>query len=107
MHFVTSCDANYLKYIKVLMASVYANHPNNEELTFHVLYRDLPEDEIKKVCAFAESHHQIAHFIEFDEEKYAPVMKKFSHCAGRYRTCTHFLLMICCRQMWTEFYRWI
>lgn len=77
MHFVTSCDANYLKYIKVLMASVYANHPNNEELTFHVLYRDLPEDEIKKVCAFAESHHQIAHFIEFDEEKYAPVMKKF------------------------------
>lgn len=78
MDILVSSDKNYLKYLKVLIASVYENHTPETPITFYVLHNSLqPEDETG-VHEFARRNGQEVHFVWVDESKYGRLFERFS-----------------------------
>lgn len=65
---LVSSDEHYIKYLQVLMASVYVNHPN-QKCNFYVLHNGLSEESKKNLEAFAESYNQVIDFYEAVEEE--------------------------------------
>ncbi len=62
---MVSTDKNYVKYLSVLMASVYENHLN-QQCDFYVLHNELNQYEFDYLTNFAESYKQKIYFIKID-----------------------------------------
>lgn len=90
MDILVSSDKNYLKYLKVLMASVYVNHDKNMQINFYVLHNSLTDDDQLNVSSFAAKYHQKVYFLYVDENKYTNVLCHFKY--ARYATSTLFPL---------------
>lgn len=81
MDFLLTTDSNYLRYVYVLMSSVYVNHDwENKELTFHILHNELNDDEVKVLKNFAESYNQQVYFYYVDNTLFSdfPIGKSWS-----------------------------
>ena len=81
MDFLLTTDSNYLRYLYVVMSSVYVNHDwQNTELTFHILYNELSQDDINGVKNFAKSYKQQAFFYYIDNSLFVdfPIGKSWA-----------------------------
>ena len=67
MDFLLTTDKNYIKYVYVVMASVYANHNISGELNFHIMHNQLTEEDKNSVLKFASDYGQKVFFYEMDD----------------------------------------
>lgn len=73
MDILVKTSNEYVKYLKVLMISVYENNrdtlddPNDGKITFWCLHTELTEEKINEIKCFAASYGQEAHCIFVDE----------------------------------------
>lgn len=88
MNILVSTDKNYLKYLRVLMASVYANNDTNVD--FYVMHDSLTEEEKRSVCSFAETFKQNVYFLYVDVSKIDMLLSQFK--SARYSPPTLFPL---------------
>lgn len=70
MDFLVTTDKNYIKYLLVLMSSVYHNH-DGIKLTFHILHHELTADEQQEVADFAAEYKQEVSFYQVDNGLFA------------------------------------
>lgn len=68
MDFLLTTDKNYVKYLIVVMASVYENHKNfTKGLTFHILYNNLDSTDFDKISLFANKYGEKVYFYYVDD----------------------------------------
>lgn len=93
MEYLVSTDKNYVKYLLVLMASAYQNHPGIKS-TFHILHNEQLDNRDKAVIEkFAREYRQEACFYMIDDNLFAsfPVGKAWP-TSCMYILFTHKLL---------------
>lgn len=81
MDFLLTTDSNYLRYLYVVMESVYENHTKyNGSLNFHILSNDLNEEDKKDIGEFAKAHNSAVFFYYIDDKLFTdfPIGKSWA-----------------------------
>ena len=89
LNFLVSTDSNYVKYLSVLMASVYENHLN-QQCDFYVLHSELNHNDFNYLLNFAKKYSQNVYFIKVDNTLFKdfPFNNRFP-ISCLYRTLAH------------------
>ncbi len=93
LNILVSTDRNYLKYLRVLMVSVYENHPDCE-VNFYVLHDKLDETDEAYGNEVADMYGQKVYYLKVDASLYddLPFGGQLWTIETMYRLCAHQIL---------------
>ena len=79
MNIVVSANSKYMRYLYVMLFSLYENN-KEEEITVYVLQRDFTQEDMNYIAKLTEDFGQTVEFIYVDERRFQglPVSEKFS-----------------------------
>lgn len=96
MNIIISGDKKYLRYAKVLMASIYENHIDylkSNSITFYILCDEFSDVEKHSILEYAKSYKQTAEFISVDRKKFECLLQFLRPVSKRWPMHTCYYLM--------------
>jgi len=79
MNIVVSANSKYMRYLYIMLASLYENN-KGEEITVFVLQRDFSQEDMDYIIKLTTDFGQTVEFVHIDERRFQglPVSEKFS-----------------------------